>query len=400
MKEYNDFKYACLFGGGAIRGAAHVGVLKALEEIGIEPSTLAGSSVGSIVAALYALGYSDEELSEIFTAVNFEIFRDIAFGFSPKIALSKGEVFLEWIRELIEKKFYGEKYVKGEVEHVKFKDLDKDLVIITTNLKEFSCCEFSSFETPDFEIAMAVRISCCMPGLMRAVTEDDKLLVDGDLMKGKPMWSLSKNLRDTSDRILEIRLEGTYTGTDQNFVEYVNGMYTCMTYSETDFIKNIYQGKDKYDYLVIDTGNVVVVDFNYPTEKRQAIMENGYDTTIRYFKEELVEKKSKILDIYEDILDDLRNIQGFIILGKYNNARNKTSEMFINLAKTKDIIDEEVFNDITKLQELIFENVKYGLLGYCSCTNKNGIKDVLNELVDDLSGRIDSLRKYISKFAV
>ncbi|MBR6301798.1 hypothetical protein IKR55_03575, partial [bacterium] len=94
------------------------------------------------------------------------------------------------------------------------------------------------------------------------------------------------------------------------------------------------------------------------------------------------------------------NIQGFIILGKYNNARNKTSEMFINLAKTKDIIDEEVFNDITKLQELIFENVKYGLLGYCSCTNKNGIKDVLNELVDDLSGRIDGLRKYISKFAV
>jgi NTE family protein len=400
MKEYNDFKYACLFGGGAIRGAAHVGVIKALEEIGVEPTILAGSSVGSIIAALYAIGYTYQELSEIFMAVNFEIFRDLAFGFSPKFALSKGEVFLDWIRELIEKKFYGENYVKGEVEHVKFKDLNKNLVIITTDLKEFSCCEFSDFETPDFEIAMAVRISCCMPGLMKAVTQDDKLLVDGDLMKGKPMWILSKNLKAASDRILEIRLEGTYTGMDQNFLEYVNGMYTCMTHCETDFIKDTYTQKDKYDYLVIDTGSVVVVDFNYPSEKRQEIMDKGYDTTIRYFKEDLVKKKNKVLEIYDDILDNIRNIQGFIILGKYNNARNKTSELFINLAKTKDIIDEEVFNNITKLQELIFENVKYGLLGYCSCTNKNEIKDALNDIIDDLSGRIESIRKYISKFPV
>ncbi len=400
MKEYNDFKYACLFGGGAIRGAAHVGVIKALEEIGVEPTILAGSSVGSIIAALYAIGYTYQELSEIFMAVNFEIFRDLAFGFSPKFALSKGEVFLDWIRELIEKKFYGENYVKGEVEHVKFKDLNKNLVIITTDLKEFSCCEFSDFETPDFEIAMAVRISCCMPGLMKAVTQDDKLLVDGDLMKGKPMWILSKNLKAASDRILEIRLEGTYTGMDQNFLEYVNGMYTCMTHCETDFIKDTYTQKDKYDYLVIDTGSVVVVDFNYPSEKRQEIMDKGYDTTIRYFKEDLVKKKNKVLEIYDDILDNIRNIQGFIILGKYNNARNKTSELFINLAKTKDIVDEEVFNNITKLQELIFENVKYGLLGYCSCTNKNEIKDALNDIIDDLSGRIESIRKYISKFPV
>ena len=314
--------------------------------------------------------------------------------------MSKGEVFLDWIRELIEKKFYRENYVKGEVEHVKFKDLNKNLVIITTNLKEFNCCEFSSFETPDFEIAMAVRISCCMPGLMRAVTEEDKLLVDGDLMKGKPMWYLSENLSQTADRILEIRLEGTYTGTDQNFVEYVNGMYTCMTHCETDFIKHIYGEKDKYDYLVIDTGNVVVVDFNYPTEKRQDIMDNGYNTTMRYFKETLVKKKTEISEIYDNILDKVRNVQGFILLGKYNNARNKTAELFIDIAKTKDVIDKDVYDSILNLQELIFGNVKYGLLGYCSCTNKNEIKDTLNEIVDDLSGRIESLRKYLSKFPV
>ena len=57
---------------------------------------------------------------------------------------------------------------------------------------------------------MAVRISCCMPGLMGAVAQEQNLLVDGDLMKGKPMWTLFKNLKDISDRILEIRLEGSF----------------------------------------------------------------------------------------------------------------------------------------------------------------------------------------------
>jgi NTE family protein len=400
MNNYNDFKYTCLFGGGAIRGAAHVGVIKALEEIGIEAENLAGSSVGSIVAALYAVGYTQEELGEIFMSVNFEIFRDLAFSFNPKFALSKGEVFLEWIRDLIEKKFYGEKYIKGESLPVKFKDINKNLVIITTNLKEFNCCEFSTYETPDFEIAMAVRISCCMPGLMRAVNQDEKLLVDGDLMKGKPMWSLSKNLKNSENRILEIRLEGTFTGSDQNPIEYVNGMYTCMTHSETNFIKSIYGEKDKYDYLVIDTGNVIVVDFNYPSEKRQEIVDNGYNTTIEYFKKYLVNKKQKITEIYDEILNGVRNIQGYMILGKYNNARVKTAELFIEIAKTKDIIDEDVYNALTELQQSIFTNVKYGLMGICTCSNKAEIKKCLNNIVDNLTGRIESLREYISRFSV
>ena len=70
MREHNNFKYTCLFGGGAIRGAAHVGVLKALYNLGIEPTTLAGSSVGSMVAALYSVGYSSEEISDVFLSVN------------------------------------------------------------------------------------------------------------------------------------------------------------------------------------------------------------------------------------------------------------------------------------------------------------------------------------------
>lgn len=233
ISPMRDIKYACLFGGGAIRGAAHVGVVKALNELNIEPTILAGSSVGSIVAALLAVGYTQQDLAEIFLSVNFELFRDISFGFKQKFALSKGEVFLDWIRKLIEDKFYqGKKASKP----VTFKDLNKNLVIIATKMNKFESCEFSNFATPDFEVAMAVRISCCMPGLMRAVNFGDDMLVDGDLLKGRPMWSLCDSLKNSTDRILEIRLEGSFSGSDSNPIEYVNGMYSCITCCETDFV--------------------------------------------------------------------------------------------------------------------------------------------------------------------
>ncbi len=400
MKEHNNFKYTCLFGGGAIRGAAHVGVLNALKDLDIELTTLAGSSVGSMVAALYAVGYSAEELSEVFLSVNFELFRDISLGFNQKFALSKGEIFLEWLRDLIERKYYGEAYLKGQCRPVTFKDLNKNLIVITTNMKDFSCKEFSNFETPDFEVAMAVRISCCMPGLMRAVTVEDDLLVDGDLMKGKPMWSLSKNIQNSPDRILEIRLEGSFSGSDQSPIEYVNGMYTCMTSSETDFISKMYGKRDRYDYLIIDTGNVVVVDFNYPGEKRQAIIDDGYKQTLSYFKDVILPKKYKMNEIYSEILDRLKLVQGFIIRKKFVAARNSISELFVYLSTVKDIIDSELFDIILLLQKLIKTNVKSGLLGRSSCDNLESVKSALNSITSDIELRISEIDKYLTKFSV
>lgn len=388
-----------MFGGGAIRGAAHAGVVKYFEELGIKPSTLVGSSVGALVAMLYAVGYTSEELSEVFLSVNFELFRDISLGFNHQFALSKGEVFLNWLRELIEKKYYKDKYVEGKNEPVKFSDLEKDLIIITTDMYTFKCKEFSTFETPDYEVAMAVRISCCMPGLMRAVNIDNKLLVDGDLMKGKPMWMHSKNLADTNDRILEIRLEGKFLGTDEKVAEYVNGMYSCMTSTETDFIKNLYGKSDKYDYLVINTGNVVVVDFNYPTEKRQAIIDEGYNQTKKYFTKTLVEKKQKILTCYKEILEKLDKIYFFLRQGKFMPAKNTTSELFITLADSRKLIDEEIYHSIKIFQKFLFNNVKSGLLGRATCSNRQTITNSLFSIITDLESRIEKLEEYLTKLS-
>ena len=100
-----DLNYTILFGGGAVRGLAYCGVAQALEELNIHYTKLAGSSVGSVFAGLLAVGYTAGEMKEIIKDVTFELFRDIQIAIGPQFALSKGEVFHDWLRDLIEKKY-------------------------------------------------------------------------------------------------------------------------------------------------------------------------------------------------------------------------------------------------------------------------------------------------------
>lgn len=395
MQKDENLKYTCLFGGGAVRGAAHVGVLRAFEQFGVSCDTYGGSSVGSIIAVMRAVGYSVDEIEEVFLSVNFELFRDISFGFNTKFALSKGEVFLDWIREIIEKKFYGEEYKKGENEPVKFKDIDKKLVILSTDLKNFNCQEFSTGKTPDFEIAMAVRISCCAPGLMKPVNLDDKLLVDGDLLRGKPMWSLSDCLNHANSRIIEIRLEGEYSGEDSSPLDFVNAMYSCMTSCESNFIQSLYCDNDMYDYIVLNTGDTVVLDFNTPAEKRKKIIASGYNQTVEYFSKILPKKWHALYSIYVQILDNIRKVQEFILQKKYQAAKNRISELFILLCDVKNKIDINIYNEISKYQQILFSSVKSGLLGLSRCDNIDLVRAQQILLIEMLSKKVKELESYL-----
>ena len=65
-----EYDLGLVLSGGGARGLGHVGVLKALTEEGVEPEVLAGTSSGAVVAALYAAGYSSDEMLEFFIAKN------------------------------------------------------------------------------------------------------------------------------------------------------------------------------------------------------------------------------------------------------------------------------------------------------------------------------------------
>ena len=58
-----------------------------------------------------------------------------------------------------------------------------------------------------------------------------------------------------------------------------------MTAMSTSFITSIYADKDKYDYIVLNTGDIVIVDFNMNQAKRTELIESGYKQTMKYFTE-------------------------------------------------------------------------------------------------------------------
>ena len=395
MKE-KSFQYACLFGGGAIRGAAYCGTVKAMEEIGINPDIVAGSSVGSIIAGLLAVGYSAEELREVFLQVNFELFRDLQFALGPQFAISKGEVFLEWIRDLIEKKYYGDKYKKGTHKAVTFSDLEKDLVIITTDLSSFECKEFSKQETPDFEIATAIRISCSMPGLMKPIEYNNRVLVDGDLQKGSPMWKLSKNLQPENLRILEFRLEGNFEGNDKNSIEYINSIYSYATSVATSFIIDVYNKNDKYDYIVINTGDINIVDFNLASEKRENMMEIGYNQTMKYFGEILPLKKKLLFEVYSEINSSLKKIYNNIERNKAQKARIILAELFMYLCDYIDMIDSADLTALKDFKKIMNDNMVYpALFGKTKIKNSQYILCTLGLLMNKISQKVEEYQAFL-----
>ena len=354
MSKREKLKYACLFGGGAIRGLAHIGVIRALHELKIELGTLAGSSVGAIIATFLAVGCTDKELEQIFLDIDFELFKDINIGKS--IALSKGKIFLEWMREVIESKFYGKDFVKGKNAHVRFKDLKTDLVIITTDLTNFTCKEFSKYTTPDFEVAEAVRISACMPGLMRPVELDNCMLVDGDLQKSWPMWRLCETLSSLNENILEVRLEGSVCSNLNNPIHYANTVYSCITSIASDFVTEVYENDEKHDCLVVNTGDVVIVDFRMKEADRKALVRDGYEQTIEYFKNLLPVKKQKILDNYLKLKNYVFDIRENILGDNVERAQIKYANMLALLCQTGSMLDVNINQDLQALSDEILNN--------------------------------------------
>ncbi|MCQ2754700.1 MAG: patatin-like phospholipase family protein, partial [bacterium] len=300
-KVTNPLKYTCLFGGGAVRGMAYIGAIRALEELNVEFDIIAGSSVGAIFATLVACGYKSYELENIFMKVNFDLFKDIHLGIGKPFAISRGEIFVDWLNELISRKFPDKKKAK-----LSFEDLEKELVIFSTDLKKFENYEFSKNNSKYFEIARAIRISSSMPGLMPPYEYNGRSLVDGDLQKGSPMWNSSETLKNTKSRILEFRLEGDYGKAEKNPISFINTIYSCVTGIATDFMVSLFGQNDRYDIININTGDIFFADLNLNEEGRKKLIDIGYNVTMDYFKNTLPPKKECLQKIYSQVLKFLK----------------------------------------------------------------------------------------------
>lgn len=388
----NPLKYTCLFGGGAIRGMAYIGTIRALEELGIEYDIIGGSSVGSIMASLIACGYKSYELENLFMKVNFDLFKDIHLGIGKPFAISKGEIFLDWLNELLSKKV---ETVRGK--NITFKDLEKKLVIITTDLTKFCCQEFSDSVTPDFEIAQAIKISSSMPGLMAPFKYNDSFLVDGDLQKASPMWRLSETLKDSESRILEFRLEGDYSKDEKNPISYINTIYSCVTDIATDFVAELYNQNDRFDCIRINTGDIFFADFNLNKDARRNLINIGYNQTMDYFKKVLPAKKQKLSQVYSQILTYMKKAQKGLKSNNVEEVQWWFGDIFTVLCENKEIVDPVIYNKILGLKNDLVKGTATVLFFHTCFKGAKRLEAEMKDVIFALSSRIADLKLYLQK---
>lgn len=151
--------------GGGIRGAAHIGAIKALEEHALHPTHIAGTSAGAIVGALYAYGHSCEAILKFFKDINV---LDIT-----KYALNKpGFIDAE--------KFYSD--FKNYLKNDDFKVLKKELLITATNILNGN---LEVFDTG--ELIKPVLASAAIPGIFPPVKIKNSYYVDGGTLNNFPV---------------------------------------------------------------------------------------------------------------------------------------------------------------------------------------------------------------------
>ena len=391
-------KYNCIFGGGGVRGMCYVGVLRALKELNIEIDNIAGSSVGAVFAGLLAAGYDEKEIQEMFFNFNFNMFRDININlFNTDISLSKGEIFLDWLREKIGIKVLGDRY--RENSKVKFKDLDKNLHILTLDINTNTPYIFSKENTPEEEVAFAIRTSACMPGLMKPISIGDAILVDGDLIKSWAGCNIYNDLNTSNNRILEFRLEGTKDSTDiKNPLDYLNSVISTIWYLCTENVYNLNHENDRYDYIILDTKNVILFDFNISQEEKEKLIYQGYQSTINYFTKTIIEKKKKILSSYKKIQQNFRFLRNAILKNKPIDALFTINEILSTMYEDTKYIDISIYYKIKELKEGLIANTKKQFLFSRKIDNEKQIKercDFVKMLVDE---RINEIEEYIKKY--
>jgi NTE family protein len=179
--------FTLVLSGGGLKGLAHIGVFRALEERGLRPSLVVGSSIGSLIGAAWTSGTSVRHMvARALTVRRRDVFQvahvDMAFRRMQAPALYRREPLEALIYSLV-----------GDVT---FRDLSTRLLVNTTDLLSGMQVMWGLPGLLDARVADAVAASCALPGLFPPQTIQGRSYVDGAVVENLPVRlaaSLSPN---------------------------------------------------------------------------------------------------------------------------------------------------------------------------------------------------------------
>ena len=190
-KKRKKTKIALVLSGGAGRGIGHIGAIKAFEKLGIMFDIVVGTSAGSAVGAMYAYGFSGNEMEQVVARLKISDIKGNRPFFLPSSTKA--------LEETISRVMGGEKV---------FSELKIPFVAVATNLRTGNEVRIGSGS-----VSKAVASSCAVPAYFKPITWDDKVLVDGGLVNSVPI-DVAKEMG--ADYVIAVDVNGTRgEGTDK-----------------------------------------------------------------------------------------------------------------------------------------------------------------------------------------
>ncbi len=165
MLTFKNVKIGLALSGGGIRGFAHLGVLKVIDEYKIPVHMIAGTSIGAIIGALYASGYSVKELISITSRIRWKHLFQIP---SSPAGMSSGEPI--------------ERLIKRVIPHDSFQKLGVPFQAVVTDITKGY-----SFALKSGSLSAAIRMSSTFPGIYSPMELAGSLMMDGGLYSNLPV---------------------------------------------------------------------------------------------------------------------------------------------------------------------------------------------------------------------
>ncbi len=275
-------KYGIAFGGGAAKWYAHIGGIKYLEEKKINIVEVAGTSMGSLVAALFAMGKNSSELTAIAKEVDYSKMIDMDWNF----------MFLKWekMKSVLEKYLWK----------TQFEDLPIKLKVVATDLETWERKIFESGSILD-----AVRASVSLPILIQPYEIDGRKYIDGGVSCNLPVDILSTYYKIAvslhKKRFLPDKIEKKkFLGFE--LPEWLSSLNFQIA---NKVIENMMEQNEKWSY-VIATGKKQYVDFDFGDldstsfEKVDEFVALWYEAA----KHDLVFKKEEFIDAIREKLGE------------------------------------------------------------------------------------------------
>jgi NTE family protein len=191
--------FALALGGGGARGIAHIGVLEALDELGLRPAAIAGTSIGALMGAAYAAGLSGKDIRHYVIKLahdRAEVWRRLvvarAGSFASLFAAGFGSA------SLVDAEKFCTQFMPEAVPE-DFAGLRIPLTVIASDLYRRRQVALSSGP-----LRPALAASIALPTVMRPVVIDDQILVDGGATNPLPF----DQLRGTADLLVAVDISG------------------------------------------------------------------------------------------------------------------------------------------------------------------------------------------------